>query len=112
MIKIKWSIEEAVALFDLYKSYENYRDIPDSEIDELSRVLRHRAELLGLKIDEKYRNKTGLRMQLECIQFIVSDGTEGIKNVGQVFRDVFKLYEELPSIYSLILEDFNFKYKQ
>lgn len=86
MIKIKWSIEEAVALFDLFKSYENYRDIPDSEIDELSRVLRHRAELLGLKIDEKYRNEAGLRMQLECIQYIVSDGAEGIKNCWSGFQ--------------------------
>ena len=68
MKRVKWEMEEAVALYSLYKKYGF--PIPKEELIRLSFALNRRAEILGLDKDEKFRNISGLDMQSACIQYV------------------------------------------
>ena len=69
MLKVKWDIEEAVALYSLYIQCKI--PIPKDRLKKLSLVLNNRANILGITVDEKFRNTAGLAMQASCIEYVV-----------------------------------------
>lgn len=57
MIKVAWDVEELVALIDVYrKSDGKTTDQIEKELMDLSKSLTLRAQKLGIKHDEKFRN--------------------------------------------------------
>ncbi len=110
MKKIRWELEEAIALFDLYLNNKDYRGISTDEIDRLTQVYRKRAEKLGIDIDDKFRNAAGLRMQLGCIHYVVTDGAEGMSNASKLFYQTYEIYRNEPSTFNKILRQFYEKY--
>ena len=91
VIRIKWDVEEAIALFDLYFTLPDDSDLKEKKIAELSKIYNNRARILGLEVDEKFRNKAGIKMQL-------------------AFYQTHKLYKEYPQMFHLILHEFYRKY--
>lgn len=85
MKRVCWNLEEAVALFDLYLSVGKHLDIPEKDVARLSQILIVRGQQLGWNIDEKFRNISGLRLQLACIHFVVTNGTEGMAMQASCF---------------------------
>lgn len=69
MIRVRWELEEAVALMDLYFRYGATLSVPNDELLKLSQIYRNRANILGLNVDDKFRNLSGMKMQLGCIFF-------------------------------------------
>lgn len=110
MIRISWDLEEAVALYDLY--FRNCQSIspPINELRQLSAQLNRRAGILGINVEEKFRNISGLKMQLACIQYVVTNGERGMSNANKLFYKTFELYQNDPERYSRILEEFRMKY--
>lgn len=107
----KWDIEESVALYDLYFRYDTKQSIPDSAILYLSKILNKRADILGVKKSPTYRNLVGLRMQLGCIQYVVTDGKAGLSQASQLFYDTYKLFLEEREVFDRILKNFYLTYK-
>ncbi len=91
MIKIKWDLEEAVALYDLYFKSGQILTIDMDKVNELSAIMKNRARIKGLAIDEKFRNVTGLTMQIGCIHYVVTNGNKGLSNVSKVFYEAYDL---------------------
>ena len=75
MIRVRWELEEAVALMDLYFRCGATLSVPNDELLKLSQIYRDRANILGLNVDDKFRNLSGMKMQLGCIHYVVTDGT-------------------------------------
>ena len=92
VIKVKWELEEAVALFDLYFRFGRCLNVPKDEIKNLSFIYIKRAKRLGLHIDDKFRNEAGLSIQLACVHYVVTNGAEGMSNASKLFYDTYKLY--------------------
>lgn len=69
-----------------------------------------RAKTLALSFDIKFRNNSGLKMQLACIQYVVTNGTEGLSNPSKLFYDVYETYKKHPDKFNAIIDDFNRKY--
>ena len=111
MIKVKWDLEEAVALYDLYLKSGQTLSVDADKLNELSEIMKNRATIIGLTVDEKFRNLTGLSMQIGCIHYVVTEGREGLSNVSKVFYDAYDLYKEYPYKFNEIVEDFYCKYK-
>ena len=109
MIRVPWSEEEAVALFDLY--FREGVNASLEEINRLSLIYNARARRLGLTIDEKFRNVHGIKMQLGCVHYIVTDGHEGISNASKLFYKIYSMYRDNHDRYDQLLEDFFLKYK-
>lgn len=110
VIRIKWDVEEAIALFDLYFTLPDDSDLKEKKIAELSKIYNNRARILGLEVDEKFRNKAGIKMQLACIQYVVTNGKYGLSDASELFYQTHKLYKEYPQMFHLILHEFYRKY--
>ena len=110
MARINWDIEESIALYDLYFRFRRQLSIPKCEIETLSKKLNERADRLGIVKSDKFRNVAGIRMQLGCIHYVVTDGKEGFSGASRLFYDTYKLYQEKREKFNKILENFNCKY--
>lgn len=108
--KVPWDLEEAVALFDLYFKNGSQLKVPSEEIAKLSKAYKKRANVLGLETDEKFRNIAGLKMQLGCIHYVITDGEAGLSNVSSLFYQTYELYRTAPERFNLILQSFIDKY--
>jgi ribA/ribD-fused uncharacterized protein len=106
---IMWAEEEAVALFDLYFQYED-KNVPDDAIEKLSLILKYRGAKNGIIIDDKFRNLSGLKMQLGGIQYVVSEGHKGMSNTSKLFYETFEMYKTERNKFNSILRQFYSKY--
>ena len=106
MIRVKWDLTEAVVLVAEYMKASAYTDITDEELFRLSEMYKKKAQAAGIAFDEKFRNITGLRMQLACIHYIATDGKEGMSNASKIFYQAYDLYMNEPETFNKIKDDF------
>ncbi len=117
MIRIPWDIEEVVALVDICDRSENgqlgNQTLSDA-LMEISKVLVHRADILGIEHDEKYRNYSGMRKQYYYrILVAFTDGKKGAPSgePRQIDYEVVEMYKNNRAEFDRILRDFNSKYR-
>ena len=110
MKRVKWELEEAVALFDLYFKNGSNLSVDDEALYSLSRLYQRRAKLLNLDIDSKFRNVSGLRLQLGCVHYVVTGGREGMSNASRLFYQTYELYLTDPGKFTSICDMFYRKY--
>ena len=109
-MRIPWDLEEAVLLINYYFEHGEIFYISNDEAREISKLLRCRAERLSIPVDEKFRNITGIKMQLACVHSVVTDGQHGMANAGKIFYDAYALYKENRCLFDKILKEFYEKY--
>lgn len=111
MIRVRWELEEAVALMDLYFGCGATLSVPNDELLKLSQIYRNRANILGLDVDDKFRNLSGMKMQLGCIHYVVTDGKEGMSGASKLFYQTYDLYKNNPENFQKICNHFYDKYR-
>lgn len=89
--KINWSVEEALALIDLYIKTGAKVPVDGSNVEALLNTLRKRAKILNLDIDEKFRNVAGLNMQLACMNYVATGGKEGVSGASDLFYGTYEI---------------------
>ena len=109
MRRVKWDLEESIVLFDLYFRYGQTLSIPIDEIRKISNLLNKRAEILGIEKTETFRNVAGIRMQLACIHYVVTDGKEGFSGASNLFYDTYELYKHNFQLFQKVLKEFHLK---
>lgn len=112
MIKVKWDLEKAVVLYDLYFKSGATLSVNTEELNELSANMKNRAAVKWVQIYEKYRNITGLTMQIGCIHYVVTDGKEGLSNISKIFYEIYDLYKKESMESNQMIEEFYCKYKR
>jgi hypothetical protein len=110
MKRIKWTLEESVVLVDAYARNGYKIPLPANEISHISELLNRRANILGLDIDEKFRNKSGLNMQSACIHYVFTEGAEGLSNSNDMFYKAHNLFIHDKAKFDEILESFYTRY--
>ena len=75
MIKVKWDLEKAVVLYDLYFKSGATLSVDTEKLNELSANMKNRAAVKWVQIDEKYRNITGLTMQIGWKRYCLYSST-------------------------------------
>lgn len=110
MIKVRWDIEEAVALCDVYIKTGRSLSVDRSILEKLSVMMNKRARMKGVTVDEKFRNTTGLSMQIGCIHYVATGGKEGLSNASKVFYEAYNLFEENLKEFNSIVNGFYEKY--
>lgn len=106
MIKVKWDLEKAVVLYDLYFKSGATLSVDTEKLNELSANMKNRAAVKWVQIDEKYRNITGMTMQIGCIHYVVTDGKEGLSNVSKIFYEAYDLYKKESMESDQMIEEF------
>ena len=111
MKRVKWDIEEMVAMVDLYYNCKNgcISDL-NAELERLSKKLHRRADILKIQHDEKFRNLNGLKMIYENVRYVDTNGMRGLSCASQLAYDIVRLYNENNSDFRKILDGFNLKY--
>ena len=75
MKRIRWELEEMVAMVDLYYRDKNGEvDNLNYELSELSRKLNKRADILDIDHDHKFRNLNGMKMIFQNVRYADTDG--------------------------------------
>lgn len=110
MIKVRWELEEAVALFDVYFKNGGNLNISEDILGNLTEMYVRRAKDNGIIVDEKFRNLSGLKMQLGCIHYVVTSRKEGMSNASKLFYDTYELYKTDNGKFQQILKEFYKKY--
>lgn len=112
MIKIKWDVEELVALCDICRTRFNKtpQEI-DDELIALSKTLNLRANRLGISHDEKFRNVNGMRLMYQNMLYVATNGERGLSSTSANMRKVYQLSQEMPELFDTILEEFNRRYR-
>lgn len=85
--------------------------IDDDVLIELSKKYQKRAEAEKLEVDDKFRNLTGLKMQVGCVHYVVTEGREGLSNASKLFYDTYELYKSDSQKFYEIVEEFYRKYE-
>lgn len=111
MIRVRWELEEAVALMDLYFRYGATLSVPNDELLKLSQIYRKRANILVLNVDDKFRNLSGMKMQLGCIHYVVTGGKEGMSGASKLFYQAYDLYKNNQENFKKIRDHFYDKYQ-
>lgn len=110
MKRVKWELEEAVVLFNLYFKNGSTLSVEEEALRSLSRMYQKRAELLKLDTDSKFRNLSGLRLQLGCVHYVVTGGREGMSNASRLFYQTYELFLTDPERFTRICDEFYQKY--
>ena len=110
MIRVRWELEEAVALFDLYFKNGASLSIPEEELLEISKAYHNRANQLGLVVDDKFRNLNGLKMQIGCIHYVVTEGRSGLSGASSLFYKTYDLFRSDPVRFREIADSFHKRY--
>lgn len=110
MIRVKWELEEAVVLCDLYIKSDCLLKKAKRKFKDLSVVLNKRAKINGIVVDEKFRNVSGISKQIGCIHYVATGGTEGFSNVSKIFYEAYELFKNNPLEFNSIVEEFYKKY--
>ena len=111
MIKIAWDVEELVALIDVYhKSDGKTNEQIEKELIGLSKSLTFRAQKLGIKHDEKFRNLNGMKMMFQNVAYVASNGDHGMSAANSAMRKVYDMSNSSPEVFDLILKEFTKRY--
>jgi hypothetical protein len=91
---MKWELEEEILLVDLYyKITDLSAEQQEFRIKELSSLLRIRAILLGVNIDDVFRNITGIKMKLQNIVYVDLEGKFGLSAYSKIDKETVMMYK-------------------
>ena len=88
-----WNRYETALLIDTYISINSGKAKKRVAILTLSERLRKRMLLNGIAINDTYRNVSSILLQMSAIDYLFSEGMNGIKRSNEVFDEVFNLYK-------------------
>ena len=111
MRKVRWEIDEAVAIVNLYYKYKNnlISDL-ETELRTLSQMLNKRADILGIEHEDKYRNYTGVKMIFYNVQYVDTNGEDGLSCASQMIHQAVEMYKNNKDDFLKILNAFENRY--
>lgn len=102
-LRIPWDKYETVLLIEAYLRVKNEELSRQEAVKEISSLLRQRAVLNGIKIDEKFRNENGISMQMKIVGGLVDEKPSGLHRATKMFTDMVALYKTMQSEFNEIL---------
>ena len=105
--RVVWNEHEAALLVDTFEKVRKGIVSRDKAIVELSKRLRNRMILDGIAINEKYRNVSGMDLQLLSLERSVDNNGDLIEDnhLSQTFRSIYQLSKNKRETYDTILSE-------
>lgn len=108
---MKWEKEEEILLVDLYYQISDLSmEERKFRIKNLSFLLRKRAIILEVNIDDAFRNITGINMKLQNIAFIDTEGKFGLSSYSKIDVETVELFKTNRFEFDKILIEVRNKY--
>ena len=102
-LRVPWDKQETALLIDAYLRVKDKELSQQEAIKEVSSLLRRRAILSGMEIDDVFRNINGITMQMKIIGGLVDDRPSGLHSATKIFNDMVALYKNNPAAFYEIL---------
>ena len=102
-LRIPWDKKETAILIEAYLRVKNKELSQQNAVKEVSTLLRRRAVLSGIEIDEIFRNENGISMQMKIIGGLVDEKPSGLHSATKLFIDMVTLYKTRRSVFDEIL---------
>ncbi|MFQ7311023.1 MULTISPECIES: hypothetical protein [Clostridia] len=102
-LRIPWDKQETALLIDAYLRVKGKELSQQEAIKEVSTLLRCRAILSGIEIDEVFRNENGISMQMKIVGGLVDEKPSGLHNATKMFAEMVALYKNRRSEFDEIL---------
>lgn len=102
-LRIRWDEQETALLIDAYLRVKNKELSWQEAVKEVSELLRRRAVLAGLTVDETFRSESGIGVQMRYIQIIMENRSGG-KLAPLIFWEMAELYRTSKTEFRRILD--------
>lgn len=102
-LRIPWDERETALLIDAYLRVKNKELSQQEAIKEVSSLLRRRAILSGIEIDDVFRNINGITMQMKIIGGLIDERPSGLHSATKMFNDMVVLYKSNQTAFYKIL---------
>lgn len=102
-LRVPWDKQETALLIDAYLRVKNKELSQQEAVKEISELLRRRAILSGMEIDDIFRNTNGIAMQMKIIGGLVDDRPSGLHSATKMFNEMVELYKTTPVVFNEIL---------
>lgn len=89
---ISWNRQETALLIDAYLRIKAGELKKRTAVLNLSARLRNRMIHNGIEINEKYRNESGIMLQMSTIDYCFTSGEHGLKPSNSLFPELCELY--------------------
>lgn len=93
-INIPWNEFEAVLLVEACSKVISGEASKSDVIPDLSCRLRERMINQGLEVNDTYRNENGIALQLSAMQYIMTNGENGLPGGSALFTKMATLWLE------------------
>ena len=100
-----WDRHEAALLIDLCLQVHAGKIKRAEGLAQLSARLRHRAKLMGRKIDENFRSAASLANYYAMIEYLITDGLRGEPEAAPILASVYKTFISEPDEFRKILDE-------
>lgn len=104
--RIPWDRYEIALLLVAYEKIANGDDYSAVAL-QLSNTLRQLAIHRGIEIDETYRNVNGMNMQLGNVQYLFTNGKQGLSNASRAIRNMYEMYRNNHTEFEAVLKEAN-----
>ena len=102
-LRVPWDKQETAILIDAYLRVKKKELSQQEAVKEVSTLLRHRAILSGMEIDDVFRNTNGITMQMKIIGGLVDDCPSSLHSATKMFNEMVALYKSDPAAFYEIL---------
>jgi len=102
-LRVPWDKQETALLIDAYLRVKNKELSQQEAVKEVSTLLRRRAILSGMEIDDVFRNTNGITMQMKIIGGLVDDRPSSLHSATKMFNEMVALYKSAPAAFYEIL---------
>ena len=104
-LRILWDDKEVAILVDYCTRIIDGKISRAQAVEAASKELRNRAVHKGIAIDELFRNKNGISMQLSKIEDLFMNREGGLSKAPQLFINTVNLYFTDKKAYDEILRE-------
>ena len=102
-LRIPWDKQETALIIDAYLRLKNKELSQQEAVKEVSTLLRRRAILSGMEIDDVFRNTNGITMQMKIIGGLLDNRPSGLHSATKMFNEMVRLYKSEPDVFHEIL---------
>lgn len=102
-LRVPWDKQETALLIDAYLRVKNKELSQQEAVKEVSTLLRRRAILSGMEIDDVFRNTNGITMQMKIIGGLVDECPSSLHSATKMFNEMVALYKSDPVTFHEVL---------
>lgn len=102
--RISWNLYEAAILLQGLLDIRNKKIQRAKAVANISAQLRLLAEQNGYTVDEKFRNVSGISLQMLHLEYALTSGKEGLRPAYKWQYDIVGIFKKEPERYKKLLE--------